>query len=290
LKKKQVIHVHSWWNLVVIPTLLICRIRGLRPVFSPRGMLSPFSLKSPIKRLFHYGIGRWLLESTILHATSMQEAKEALMLIPGWAHFILPNIIDLPSLGVYQNKKTTSDCFRFIFLSRIHPKKGLEMLFASLAELPFNWQLQIVGEGDTEYTSSLQKLAEDFGISNHLVWSGWLNGAEKFQALANADLFVLPSLNENFANVVLESLAVGTPVVISDQVGLHDYISAKNLGWVLPLDKEAWVQALQSAWEDSLSRTRIRLQAPALTHEDFGAEHLAKQYLAAYQQYFPPKS
>ncbi|MDX2067873.1 MAG: glycosyltransferase [Haliscomenobacter sp.] len=290
LNKTSIIHIHSWWNLVVIPALFFCRIRGIRPVLSPRGMLSPYTLQNPIKRLFHQVIGRWLLRGTVLHATSLQEAQQALSLIPNWPHFILPNIIELPTLGTFHHKSTTVDSCRFIILSRIHPVKGLEMFFAALAELDFKWKLQIVGEGDIAYMASLKQLVFDYGIANQIEWLGWLNGTEKFQSLANADLFVLPSLSENFANVVLESLATGTPVIISDQVGLHDYVSAKNLGWVVPLNKEAWVQALQTAWEARSLRTQIRAQAPALIHEDFGAEQLAKQYLAAYQQFSQKKS
>ena len=119
-----------------------------------------------------------------------------------------------------------------IFLSRIHPKKGLETLFEALSSVDFSWRLQIVGEGEESYVSLLKNLAREYSITDRIDWLGWRNGSEKFQLLADADLFVLPSQNENFANVVLESLAVGTPVILSDQVGLSEYVIKQNFGWV----------------------------------------------------------
>lgn len=281
----SVIHIHSWWNLVTIPSVLICRLRRIRPVLSPRGMLSPYTFKSPIKRLFHQLIGRWLLKGTVLHATSTQEAQEALALIPNWPHFILPNIIDLPAIGTYSPVVAEKDHFSMIFLSRIHLKKGLETLFEALSSADFSWRLQIVGDGEESYVSLLKNLAQEYGIAERINWLGWRDGSEKFQLLADADLFVLPSQNENFANVVLESLAVGTPVLLSDQVGLSEYIVKQKFGWVYSGGANELAQQLRLAWDDQNSRDAIRTGAPSQVHSDFGAATLAEQYLTAYQQY-----
>jgi glycosyltransferase involved in cell wall biosynthesis len=287
IPKAKVVHIHSWWNLVAIPAVLLCRMRGVRPILSPRGMLSPYTLKSPLKRWFHHSIGRWLLRGTVLHATSDQEAREALALMPDWPYFVLPNIISLPPVGAYRPLDTTSGVFQLIFLSRVHPKKGLDMLFSALAKVDFAWQLHLVGEGTDEYTASLQQLAGQLGLTHRISWLGWRDGAEKFQLLANADLFVLPSQNENFANVVIESLAVGTPVLVSDQVGLSNYVQEQGVGWVAPLTVEAWVNALHHASAAADLRAAIRAKAPQQIREDFGAEALAQQYLDAYQKFCP---
>lgn len=286
--KRDVFHIHSWWNLVSIPCAFILWLRGIKPILSPRGMLSPYTLKqSKIKRIFHYTIGKWLLKKTILHATSRQELAEALALVPEWPHFVLPNIIELPKLGQYQGKSLNSDVFRIVFLSRIHPKKGIEFLLAVLAQLEIPFHVQIIGEGELEYTSHLKLTAGSYGIDTKLDWLGWKEGAEKFEYLANSDLFVLPSYNENFANVVLESLSVGTPVMISDQVGLSDYVQSEELGWVIPLEKNLWVKALDEAWLARQLREDIRIKAPTLILQDFGAENLAKKYIEAYQKFCP---
>ena len=285
IRKSKTIHIHSWWNLVTIPAVFLCRLRGIRPILSPRGMLSPYTFKSPVKRLFHHFIGRWLLKGTVLHATSTQEAQEALTLIPNWPHFILPNIIELPALGAYSPTTAKKDHFSMIFLSRIHPKKGLETLFEALSSVDFSWRLQIVGEGEESYVSLLKNLAREYSITDRIDWLGWRNGSEKFQLLADADLFVLPSQNENFANVVLESLAVGTPVILSDQVGLSEYVIKQNFGWVYSGGSTELAQQLHLAWNDQNRCEAIRSEAPLQVHTDFGADTLAQQYLAAYQEY-----
>lgn len=285
LPRAQVVHIHSWWNLVVMPAVFLCRLRGIRPVLSPRGMLSPYTLRSPLKRLFQRWVGAWLLRRTILHATSEQEAAEALELVPGWAHFVLPNIIELPALGQHIPAQGASEVFRLVFLSRIHPKKGLETLLAALAQLDFPWHLQVVGTGEAAYLAQLQAEASALGIAEQIEWLGWREGAEKFQLLANADLYVLPSQNENFANAALEALSVGTPVLLSAQVGLSAYARAQDLGWVYDGTVAGLLQALKSAYPATEQRATIRQKAPGLVHADFGAENIAQQYLAAYQNF-----
>jgi len=283
----QVVHIHSWWNLVVMPALFLCRLRGVTPVLSPRGMLSPYTLRSPLKRLFHHWVGRHLLRGSILHATSEQEAAEALALVPGWRHFILPNIIELAPLGKFLPAATVGAgaVFRLVFLSRVHPKKGLEQLFRVLPRLDFPWQLQIIGEGEVAYVAQLKTLAQDLGIAERLSWLGWREGEEKFQLLAEAELFVLPSQNENFANAALEALSVGTPALLSAQVGLSAYVRAQGLGWVYDGSEEALLQVLQAAYAAAAQRLEIRQKAPGQVHADFGAEKIARQYVEAYKSF-----
>lgn len=285
LPQAQVVHIHSWWNLVVMPAVFLCRLRGVRPVLSPRGMLSPYTLRSPLKRLFQRWVGAWLLRGTILHATSEQELEEALELVPGWAHFVLPNIIELPALGQYPPAQGASEVFRLVFLSRVHPKKGLETLLAALAQVDFPWRLQVVGTGEPDYLAQLRAEASAHGIAAQIEWLGWREGAEKFQLLANADLYVLPSQNENFANAALEALSVGTPVLLSAPVGLSAYARTQELGWVYDGTVAGLLQALQSAYPAAKQRAEIRQKAPGLVQADFGAKKIAQQYMAAYQNF-----
>lgn len=285
-KGDVIIHIHSWWNLVVIPVVLICRLIGKRPILSPRGMLSPYTLQSTSKRWFHHLIGRWLLKGTILHATSKQEADQALVLIPNWPHFILPNIIDLPKLDTFSSNRSGSAIFQLITLSRIHPVKGFESLLKALMSLDLPWYLRIVGDGKPEYIAELQELTHKYGIADHIEWLGWRHGNEKFQLLANSDLFVLPSQSENFANVVIEALSVGTPVLLSAQVGLSDYVSTKGLGWIYSGTVDQLSNCIKSAQLDNSKREDIRLNAPNIINLDFSPATLAKQYLNAYRQFF----
>jgi glycosyltransferase involved in cell wall biosynthesis len=91
---------------------------------------------------------------------------------------------------------------------------------------------------------SLKFKVDSLKLSEVVHWKGAVYGDEKFQLLAAHDLLVLPSFNENFANVVIESIAVGTPVLISDQVGLHQYVSRHHLGLVHQLTRESLLHQL----------------------------------------------
>lgn len=281
----EVVHIHSWWNLVAMPAVLVCWLRGVRPVLSPRGMLSHYgraSSKAKLKAAFHQLLGRWLLRKTVLHATSGQEAREALALLPGWPYFIAPNLIGLPDSPSVA--AATSGPLRLVFLSRIHPKKGLDLLFPALAALPFPWELTLVGAGEPDYEVELKTLAIELGIADRLHWLGWMEGPAKYESLAQADLMVLPSRNENFANVVLESLAVGVPVLLTDQVGLSEYVAEKGLGWVCAPTARALEAALKTAYTQREKYQKNRAAIAQTVRADFAPDRVAQQYLEAYAQ------
>jgi glycosyltransferase involved in cell wall biosynthesis len=214
----DIVHIHTWWNLTALGAAFICLLKGIKPVLSPRGMLSYYSFgnrKSFFKKLFHTFFGKALLKNTILHATTKQEFEECRAIIPEWKGFIAPNIIHLKKIETsFTNSK--EGVFNIIFLSRIHHKKGIELLFESLSKVNFKWQLFIVGKGDDLYLKTLKELTIDFKIDTCLEWLNWADGDKKFELLSDSDLMVLPSFNENFANTVLESLSVGTPVLVSN--------------------------------------------------------------------------
>jgi glycosyltransferase involved in cell wall biosynthesis len=88
VKSFDAVHIHSWWNLVALFSVGVCILRGVKPVVSPRGMLSSFTIKGRIRPLFHRTMGKWLLKNTFLHATSRQESEEGLALITKWQHAV----------------------------------------------------------------------------------------------------------------------------------------------------------------------------------------------------------
>lgn len=280
----DVIHIHSWWNWVAFGAAFLCRMRRFKPVvLSPRGMLSAYSHQGRGRTLFQRTLGRWLLRPLVLHGTSAQETKELGEQMPGQTTFTLPNIIDLPKPAWYGNRPE-NPVFCLLFLSRIHPKKGLDLLLDTLKHWEAAWQLSIAGDGDAAYCAELKEKIRRSGMEERVEWLGWLEGVEKLEALFSADLFVLPSLHENFANVVLEALAVGTAVLVSDQVGLSAYIETNKLGWVTALRKKALLASLQTAQADRAGRRRIRRNAPEQIWTDFRPRAIARQYLEQYDR------
>jgi len=122
-----------------------------------------------------------------------------------------------------------------IFIGRIHPKKGCELLieafYRSLAPDP-DWHLLIVGPDQVGWQADLVRLSEKFDIKDRITWAGMLRDERKWAALAASEIFVLPSHQENFGIVVAEALACDTPVLISNQVNIWREIQSENAGFV----------------------------------------------------------
>ncbi len=280
-KSYDVVNIHSWWNWVAFGAALVCKLRGYKTVVSPHGMLSPYTLASWRKRWFQQTVGKWLLNGTVFHATSNQEARELQKIWPGHRCFVAPNVVPLPDDLPLSKRPDHSD-FHLLFISRVHHKKGLELLFEALCRLEGPWRLTIAGNGAQGYENQLRKRIKTLGLQNRIVWNGWVSQDQKWDLIADADLMVLPSYNENFANVVVEALATGTPVLLSDRVGLCNYVRSLDFGWVVERKVEALHQALKESMRDTGKRLRILRDAPRKIRDDFDPPTVARRYIDQY--------
>jgi len=290
VKQFEAVHVHAWWNLISMGAVMVCLLKGVKPIISPRGMLGKYTF-SKGKKLFHQIIGRKILSRCTLHATTLMEATEiadALSLknhkieindltenqndksegrvlkhishgeeVEKWDSekrrtarksliqiYVIHNLVQLPEV-LPKRTRNFDGTLKLLFLSRIHPKKGIELLLDTLSKLDFPFKLSIVGDGDKAYIKGLRLKAESLNLTNYVEWFGPKYDDEKFELLASHDLLVLPSFNENFGNIVIETLAIGTPVLVSDKVGLHHWISNKRYGYVCSLTVESMLEQLK---------------------------------------------
>jgi glycosyltransferase involved in cell wall biosynthesis len=286
----DIIHLQSWWSLLILGAAAICRLRGWDYLISPRGMLSQYSFRNQhglAKKLIHRFFGRPLLRRSRLHATTRLEWDDCAAVNPRWEGFILPNIIRFPKAEGGREARPAGP-ITLGFLSRIDPKKGLELLLPALAQVNFDYRLKIAGSGEEAYISSLQALARELGIAENIEWCGWKAGEEKYQFLRGVDLFVLTSHNENFANTVIESLAVGTPVLLSKGVGLADYVNENALGWVCETSVASITQTLHKFHSEKDRLSTISEEAPLRIQRDFEKLALAARYGEAYRRLCSP--
>jgi len=284
VKSYDIVNVQSWWSILVIIATCICLIRGVKVVISPRGMLSPYVLTSghsTMKNIIHKTVGKWALSKSWLHATAQVEYDEFVSVLGSCKGFIAPNNVTLPDLPIV---KTENEIFTLIFMSRVHPKKGIEILLNAISKLSFPVVLKIAGSGDVEYTKTLKELSAKLKIGQQVEWMGWLDRDAKFKALMNADLFVLVSLNENFANVVVESLHMGTPVLISKEVALSTFVNDNHVGWVSSLDVDNVAETLAIAHADHERLDWIRKNGRSVIEETFSEKKLVMNYTTQYQK------
>lgn len=280
----DIIHLQSWGNPLVMTCALLLLVRGIIPIISPRGTLTQFTFqyrKSMRKKMVHYLVGKYLLERSVIHVTSQQEREEMAAFVNPKRIYIIPNLLEIPN-QVY-GKPEKSDSLSIVFIGRIDPVKNLEMLLQVLNEkINFPFNLTIAGEGDHAY---VQKLKSRIPDRMNIVWAGNIDGEEKYKLLAKSDLCVLPSITENYGNVVIEALSQGTPSLISNHVGAKDFILEHHLGWVVELNPDVWAKALNQIWKERDKIDQIRAIAPAIVKRYLNPSELINQYIQMYRDH-----
>jgi glycosyltransferase involved in cell wall biosynthesis len=228
----DIVHINGIWTPQNWGFQKVAQELGIKVVLSPHGMLEPWILAhNPWKKklgLFLYQ-NKAIHRAAHIHVTALME-KETIRNL-GYKNelTIIPNGIDLSEI---KKKKELYGTKKVIFLSRIHPKKGIELLLeAWRATNTQGWSLEIAGNGDANYIQNLTQSAID--ISNvHFVGAKY--GEEKWDFLRSADVMVLPTHSENFGIVVAEALAVGVPVITTKGTPWED-LNLNNCGWWIDL-------------------------------------------------------
>jgi len=270
LSSFDIVHIYGTYDLLGPLVASACRRAGIPYVFEPMGMFRPIVrnvvLKSVYRQLFGKSVACGAAQ---LVATSLQEQRELIEEgIAAEKITIRRNGIDLPTLsttGAFRLQwKIPQDAFLVLFLGRIVPKKSPELLLEAFAR----WRRSsavappsfLVFAGPFESESYLRRLKADvkrLGLSESVVFTGAVYGDVKWSALADADIFVLPSQNENFGNAAAEAIACGTPVVVTDRCGIAPMVEGRA-GLVISHECEALVRALDQLSDPGL-RMRMKL-------------------------------
>lgn len=228
IEKCDVVHVQSLFS-ISSPWSMFCARKLNKPIiFSPRGAMGRWCLNngSRLKKLWLKLLIKPFANDIIWHATAEQEKLEIQAIYPGAKVEIIPNGINLeeyrhPNHEKWHYKKYLPQNVKFnkviVSMGRIQKKKGFDILINSIRKLRdknIDVGLLIAGPDEGEKVN-LVNLINKLDLQNNVFFVGTLEAQEKIDFLANADVFALPSHNENFGNVYIESLAVGTPVVAS---------------------------------------------------------------------------
>nr|WP_067057291.1 glycosyltransferase [Mucilaginibacter sp. L294] len=284
-KEFDVIHIHAWWNLVSVFACLLALVKNIPVIVSPRGTLSPYSFSNKNigkKGLIHNLLGKRLLQKCHIHATSQRESDAIHQLLKPVSVTTIPNFVKLP-VTIPNTTQPATDILNLIFFSRIEEKKGLDILLESLKLITVPFKLTIAGNGHQAYIDHLKAQLTDWEIAAKVIWAGFYND-DKFDLLGSQDLFILPSYDENFGNAVIESLSVGTPVLISENVGLADYVAENKLGWICQTTAGSISNAINAIGNNRPALLYIRKNAPGIIRQHFSADKLVQRYIHFYQQ------
>jgi glycosyltransferase involved in cell wall biosynthesis len=294
----DLVHIHAVFSFASTMAAVWARRAEVPYIVRPLGVLSQWGMRQRrpwVKRLSFQCLERPLLGgAAALHYTSEQEQQEVARLKIQCPTVVIPNPVETPLIpreqmagrfraGYPQLKGRTV----LVFLSRLDTKKGLELLLPAFAEAYARspaLALVIAGEGAPSYVSSLQQLASRLGIGGATIWTGFVHGTQKWEILADADFFVLPSYSENFAIAAVEAMTVGVPVLVSDHVGIQEAVVDAKAGLVAPCRETAWTQAILEAVKNVSERHLMGQRAKCLAKERFSLEVITKQLVCLYEE------
>jgi glycosyltransferase involved in cell wall biosynthesis len=268
LETFDVVHVFGLYDFLGPAVARACVKRKIPYVLEPIGMFVPIVRNLRLKRIYHSLYGRQMIEqASALIATSAQEVEElAAGGVPREKVVLRRNGVETPAswpergtfrqgLGIGKGAKV------ILFLGRLSEKKSPEMLlqaFASLAATSGEMSMHLVFAGPDEggMKTRLTEKAAQLGVGSQVQFTGAIFGETKWAAYRGADVFVLPSQNENFGNTAAESVAAGIPVVVTEQCGIAPLLE-NVAGLVVPHDTEALARAIGEVIGDPALHARL---------------------------------
>lgn len=293
LVRPDIVHQHAMWDLPLHVDDVECRKRDIPYIVAPRGSLEPWSLE---QGKWKKRIARWLYQdrdlhrAVALHATADSEAKQFRRL--GFVNRVIvsPNGVSVPDFDLTQRRRDVGSRHRALFVSRMHPKKGVMELVEALRLCDSalkTWEVELVytvnGDFEREYESMVRTRVKELGLEDKFVFTGALSDAEKWNAYARADLFVLPTYSENFGIAVAEALFAGAPVITTKGapwVGLEEH----QCGWWIDIGIEPLTKALTKAMAlDDAARREMGARGREWMKRDFDWNAIGRKMKAAYE-------
>ncbi len=283
-------HIHALFSPISSLSATVARSRNLPYILRPLGTLDPADLKKKqqLKQIYAKLLERAnIAGSAALHFTSEEEARISERFGVVTRDIVMPLGVH-PPIAVSQTPTDSQQLPQILFLSRIEPKKGLDILIPALENvlasgIKFQFILAGANPQDPNYEAQIQQQIQQSPLAKYTTITGFVTGEKKAALLQNADLFVLPSYYENFGIAVAEAMVTGVPVVISTGVQIWPAVQQAEAGWVGKCEVGEMTHLIQTALQNATERSRRggNAQAYALKHYSWSA--IATQMIQAYK-------
>jgi glycosyltransferase involved in cell wall biosynthesis len=295
IRTYDLVHIHWLYDFSSIAAARVAMSTGVPFVVQPRGSLDPhlFRKNRLVKRVYLATVGRPLLtRGAAVIFTAEEERRQAVYSHerPEW---IVPVGLDasrferLPAPGTFRAAFPAIGGPFLLFLGRLSPQKGLDLLLAAfqrlLASHPDLW-LVIAGPDYRGYEAEVREMTRSLGLEHRVVFPGLLDHDAKLAAFVDAERFVLPSYAENFGVVITEALACGLPVVISDKVNIHRELADAGVATVVQCTVESVAAGIRASLADNDLRPRMRTMGPAVVRARYTWDAIVPMLIEKYRE------
>ena len=286
-EKFELIQIQSMWDLPYHKVMVEARRLGIPYVVTPRGMLEPWSLS---QKKWKKILAWWLYQrqdvqkSACIFTTAKMEAEHVSELGITTCKAVIPNGIETDG---YPCKSSIEGVKKqVLFLSRVHVKKGIELLFEAWKRLHSDyadWQLFVIGNGEAEYIHSLENRVESLGVKDSIKILPPVFGEAKIKVYQESALFCLPSFSENFGMVIAEAMSCGTPVITTTNCPWN-ILNETNTGWCIDLSVDNLEHALREGMRmDANALYDMGQRASKLIFDNFDYRSVTRKTLRLYE-------
>ena len=298
----RLVELHGIFVLSTFRAAVLCKKKGMPYLVCPHNSLDPFDLKkhAALKRVLGPIFVQWLLKNSagVVSVTELED-KRLVTFGASPQRFIVPYPVPEPAnegngAAFRTRHKIPADAMVVLFMSRVDYKKGLDWLIPALArvkrDFPKLWFV-LAGAGVPDFVAQVHSWIKQYGIRPFTTEVGFVTGQEKLDALAEADIFALPSLNESFGIVVGEAMYAGLPLRISSEVYIYEDIAKAKAGLICSPDVDSVTQHLRTMLDGSVDLQAMGEQGRELVRSRYRPAMATDILLKAYERVLKqPKS
>ena len=294
--KYDLVHIHEIWHYPHFAAYKAAKYLKKPFIISIHGALEPWCLnhKALKKKMYSNLIQKKILrEASALHALTTEEVKNISKFVNNKNIFLIPNGLNLEEFNNLPPQEDIENLYpdlkgkkAILFFGRIHPKKGLDILaksFSSFAKDRENVRLVIAGPDENGYKSKIKSILKNEDILDKVIFTGTLSGNNKLAVLRSANMFVLPSYSEGFSMAVLEAMACGLPVVITNKCNFPE-VGKYKAGIIIEPDINQLGRELENLISNPDLCKEMGENGKKLVREKFTWDKIVNQMINFYEE------
>jgi glycosyltransferase involved in cell wall biosynthesis len=283
----DLLHLHAVFSYSTSAAAFYARKHSVPYIIVPHGMLAPWPVRKNwlLKKVYLKAIEQKNLErAAAVHFTAEEELHMSIR--RGRSNFVLPCIVDFDLNVNGIRPRSARPRLRVLFLSRIDPKKGIDLLIEALGRLAREgreFDFILAGSGDPSYEERVRAMISITGLSERTTFAGFVEGAAKAALFETADIFVLPSHHENFGIAVVEAMAFGLPIIISNRVNIHSEIERAEAGLVVSPTAAELAVAITTLADNPTMRIEMGKKGRQFVATEFSGASTARETVRIYR-------